>query len=86
MILFYSDWVSVSDYFGWDINRNIHGLIVSTGAPVRNELSKVSPRTSYQKIPVYGRYFFVKMFCYEQMFIIFAERILICQDQKDIEK
>lgn len=46
MILYYSDWVGMSDYFGWNINWNIYGLAVSTETPVRNVLSKVSPRAA----------------------------------------
>lgn len=30
MLLYGSDWVSMSDYFGWDTNWNIQGLVVST--------------------------------------------------------
>lgn len=35
MILYYSEWVSMSEYFGWDINWNIYGLAVSTETPAR---------------------------------------------------
>ena len=31
MLLYGSDWVSMSDYFGWDINWNIQGMVVSAG-------------------------------------------------------
>ncbi|MGM0567379.1 MAG: exo-alpha-sialidase [Bacteroidota bacterium] len=43
MILYYSDWVSMYDNFGWDINWNIYGLAVSTESPVENTLSEFSP-------------------------------------------
>lgn len=33
MILYGSDWVSMSNYFGWDINWNIQGYVVSTESP-----------------------------------------------------
>ncbi|MBG0782391.1 MAG: exo-alpha-sialidase [Bacteroidales bacterium] len=31
MLLYGSDWVSMSDNFGWDINWNIHALVVNNG-------------------------------------------------------
>jgi len=46
MILYYSDWVSMSDNFGWNINWNIYGLAVSTESPAENVLSGVSPRAA----------------------------------------
>jgi hypothetical protein len=32
MLLYGSDWVSMSDYFGWNINWNIQGLVVSANS------------------------------------------------------
>ncbi len=37
MILYYSDWVSMYEYFGWDINWNIYGLAVSTETPLKKQ-------------------------------------------------
>jgi len=37
MILYYSDWVSMSEYFDWDINWNIYGLAVSTETPAKKQ-------------------------------------------------
>lgn len=33
MLLYGSDWVSMSDYFGWNINWNIKGMVVDAGQP-----------------------------------------------------
>ncbi len=43
MILYYSDWVSMYENFGWNINWNIYGLAVSTESPAENTLSEFSP-------------------------------------------
>jgi len=43
MILYYSDWVSMYDNFGWNTNWNIYGLAVSTESPAEKTLSDYSP-------------------------------------------
>lgn len=37
MVLYYSDWVSMYENFGWDFNWNIYGLAVSTETPVQKQ-------------------------------------------------
>lgn len=47
MLLYGSDWVSMSSYFGWDINWNIKGLVVDAGQKeqmmANNPLSNTTP-------------------------------------------
>ncbi len=42
MLLYGSDWVSMSDYFGWDINWNIQALIVNEGGEGQSPLKHTS--------------------------------------------
>jgi hypothetical protein len=38
MLLYGSDWVSMSNYFGWDINWNIQGFVVDAGEKFETKL------------------------------------------------
>jgi hypothetical protein len=49
MLLYGSDWVSMSNYFGWDINWNIQGMVVS---PDGDELAAITPGSFVEEIPV----------------------------------
>lgn len=49
MLLYGSDWVSMSSYFGWDINWNIQGMVVS---PESGDMSKIQPGSFVEEIPV----------------------------------
>ena len=42
MLLYGSDWVSMSSYFGWDINWNIQGFLVDDGTEATSSKIEIS--------------------------------------------
>jgi hypothetical protein len=48
MILYGADWLSMSDYFGWDINWNIQGFVVNNGreTALSTPLINIQPENS----------------------------------------
>ncbi len=48
LLLYGSDWVSMSEYFGWDINWNIHGFVVDTQG---NAVVALQNHTITDKVP-----------------------------------
>ncbi len=49
MLLYGSDWVSMNNYFGWDINWNIRGMVVSAES---GETKSLCPGDFVEELPV----------------------------------
>jgi hypothetical protein len=49
MLLYGSDWVSMSNYFGWNINWNIQGMVVS---PEGADMAMITPGSFVEEIPL----------------------------------
>lgn len=69
MLLYGANWVSMSDYFGWNINWNLKGMLVSTSSPSTKfavletnspgqayGLPEIRPNSGPQRIPAFSQY------------------------------